>query len=314
MARIGTWNIQNLFRHGSPDGPSTPEAYEAKVAALASSITVLAPDVLAVQEVGDPEALGDVAERIGGQWHIETAAPDSRGIRCGFLSRVPLTRVTGVSMFPPGLAPIQADDDGGTISRLGRAALSVRAEFADAGPVDLVCCHLKSKLLTFGENRFSTRDEGLRARVAAFAVYRRAAEAVTVRAHATKLLGGHGQERKVLVLGDLNDTPEAATTQILLGPPGSEIGTAGFDRPDQGDGQRLWNLAPLIPEANRYSRRYRGRNELIDHILASAAVAQSLKDGDIDVPAGPPPSIEDDPHELRDLPGSDHRPLVVTVT
>lgn len=44
------------------------------------------------------------------------------------------------------------------------------------------------------------------------------------------------------VTGDLNDTPQAATTQLLLGPPGSEIGTPGFDQPDDGDGQRLWNL------------------------------------------------------------------------
>jgi hypothetical protein len=33
--------------------------------------------------------------------------------------------------------------------------------------------------------------------------------------------------------------PEAATTQILSGLPGSEIGTNGFDQPDRGDGQRL---------------------------------------------------------------------------
>jgi hypothetical protein len=52
----------------------------------------------------------------------------------------------------------------------------------------------------------------------------------------------------VVVLGDLNDEPEAATTQLLQGPPGSEIGTAGYDRPDQGDGQRLWNLAARIPK------------------------------------------------------------------
>jgi hypothetical protein len=69
--------------------------------------------------------------------------------------------------------------------------------------------------------------------------------------------------------GDLNDEPEAATTQILYGPPGSEIGTGGFNQPDQGDGQRLWNLAARIPEPERYSRIYRGRRELIDHILAS---------------------------------------------
>lgn len=53
-----------------------------------------------------------------------------------------------------------------------------------------------------------------------------------------------------MVLGDLSDVPEAATTQILHGPPGSEIGTAGLDRPDLGDARRLWNLAPRIPRSS----------------------------------------------------------------
>ena len=52
-----------------------------------------------------------------------------------------------------------------------------------------------------------------------------------MRAYADRLLDGHGDERAVIVLGDLNDEPLAAASQILLGPPGSEIGTPGFDRP-----------------------------------------------------------------------------------
>lgn len=79
--------------------------------------------------------------------------------------------------------------------------------------------------------------------------------------------GGDSAGRSVVVLGDFNDGPEAATTQLLYGPPGSEIGTAGFERPDGGDGQRLWNLAARILEGQRFSRVYRGRGELIDHIL-----------------------------------------------
>ena len=74
----------------------------------------------------------------------------------------------------------------------------------------------------------------------------------------------------MILTGDLNDTVQAATTQLLLGPPGSEIGTAGFTQPDQGDHQRLWNLAPLMPPGRDYSRINHGRNELIDHILVSA--------------------------------------------
>jgi predicted extracellular nuclease len=115
------------------------------------------------------------------------------------------------------------------------------------------------------------------------------------------------------VLGDLNDVPEAATTQILHGPPGSEIGTPGFDRPDQGDGQRLFNLAArIIPASERYSRIYRGRPELIDHILASHRITRTVGDGDLT--AGPVgPSIDDNPNARRDVPGSDHRPLVLTI-
>lgn len=80
----------------------------------------------------------------------------------------------------------------------------------------------------------------------------------------------------VIVLGDLNDEVEAATTQILNGPTGSEIGTGGFNQPDHGDRQRLWNLAPRIPEAQPFSRIYRGRKELIDHIFVSHALVGKI--------------------------------------
>ena len=110
-----------------------------------------------------------------------------------------------------------------------------------------------------------------------------------------------------MIAGDLNDDTQAATTQLLHGLPGSEIGTPGFSRPDAGDRQRLWNLASLIPEPDRYSRVYRGRRELIDHILVSAPLAYAVTA----VAAGPgaSPSITDDPVARRNEPGSDHRPV-----
>ena len=124
---------------------------------------------------------------------------------------------------------MQVNDAGGMGSAMGRGALRVRVR-AEGRDVDLLTCHLKSKLLTFPGPRFSPHDEDERARFASYALFRRSAEATTVRVRATSLLGGLGQERAVIVLGDLNDEPEAQTTQALLGPTGSEIGTAGFDR------------------------------------------------------------------------------------
>jgi endonuclease/exonuclease/phosphatase family metal-dependent hydrolase len=134
---------------------------------------------------------------------------------------------------------------------------------------------------------------------------------------ATKLLGGQGQQRAVIVLGDLNDGPEAATTQILPGPPRSEIGTGGCDQPDQGDGARLWNLYPRIqPADNRYSRIYRGHRELIDHIFVIHVVIHHVTDGQVTAgaPTSPAPeSIDDDPNARANARVSDHRPLVATI-
>ncbi len=274
---------------------------------MAGTITELSPDVLAVQEVGEPEALADLVDRLGGIWHIALADPDGRGIRVGVLSRLPLSDHEQVVDFPAGLRPVQVDDTETTMSEMGRPALRVRVE-AGSTPVDVVSCHLKSKLLSFPSGRFSPKDEDERVRFAVYALNRRAAEAAAVRAYATTLLASDGQHRAVVVAGDLNDEPEAATTQLLYGPPGSEIGTGGFDHPDSGDGQRLWNLAPLIPEEQRFSRVYRGRGELIDHLLVSHVLVKAVKTvttGEIEVP-----SITDEPTERENEAGSDHRPMV----
>jgi hypothetical protein len=37
----------------------------------------------------------------------------------------------------------------------------------------------------------------------------------------TEAVAGHGDDRVVILTGDLNDTSQAATSQLLLGPPGS---------------------------------------------------------------------------------------------
>ena len=312
VVRIGTWNLENLFLPGGESGPRTDAEYQAKLTTLAAVIEAMAPDVLGVQEVGDVAALTDLADRAGGGWHVETATPDDRGIRVGFLSRLPLTHVRQWSHLPAGMRPIQVSDHGDTLSTMGRSALQVQVQ-AGGRAVDVVVCHLKSKLLTFPGGRFSTHDEGERARFGAYALSRRAAEAVTVRSAATHRLA-EAVGAAVVVLGDLNDEPTAATTQILLGPTGSEIGTAGFDHPDTGDRHRLWNLAARIPQAQRYSRDYRGRRELIDHILVSHQLVGLVADGGVVTnDAGPVPPITDDPNARRGTPGSDHRPMLATI-
>ncbi len=108
---------------------------------------------------------------------------------------------------------------------------TLAATIATAAP-DVLAVHLKSKLLTFPDGRFNPTEEDERARFAAYALNRRIAEAATAR--------------------------EAATTQLLYGPPCSRYGTGGFSHPDHGDGQRLWNLAPQIPPGHPILPHLRG--------------------------------------------------------
>ena len=191
VIRIGTWNLENLFKPPNPFAPKTEEEYQAKLDALASAITRMDPHVLAVQEVGDPVALGELADRVGGTWHIETAAPETgtaHTIRVGVLSRLPLTTFDPVAAFPDKLRAIQqGDKPTENTTAMGRPALHVRVHIQDTD-IDLITAHFKSKLLTFPDGRFNPLDEGERARFGAYALYRRAAEAVTVRAAATDLL------------------------------------------------------------------------------------------------------------------------------
>lgn len=179
--------------------------------------------------------------------------------------------------------------------------------------LDLVTAHLKSKLISYPGGRFQPRDESERARFAAYALYRRAAEAAAVRGYADSLIDGHGDDRHVLVLGDMSDVPEAQTTQLLQGPAGSEIGTPGEDRPDAGDAYRLFNLAPLISEEQRYSRVYRGRGELIDHIFVTNATRKLVLEAKTVTGDEELPSIEENPNTRRDSPYSDHAMVLAEV-
>jgi endonuclease/exonuclease/phosphatase family metal-dependent hydrolase len=319
--RVGTWNLENLFLPGGDFGPP-PDVFEQKLDGLAETIGRMAPDLLGVQEVGSPDALERLVGRLAGDWQVAVSAhvEERHPIRVAFLSRHPMEVLEDLAAYPAGLAPVQASDPGpdGVISsatQAGRGALAVRVDPQGGRALQAVCCHLKSKLLSFpgphGTFRFAPHDEGERARAADYALFRRAAEAAMVRGLADRLLttdGRDGRTNPVVVLGDLNDEPAAATTQILYGPPGSQLDTPGFAHPDTGDRMRLWNLANRIPAEQRFTRRFEGRGELIDHILVSHALLDPLPTVDVvrQAESDQLPSIGPDPAVRRSQPASDH--------
>jgi len=317
--KVMTWNVENLFRVGNPAGPKTKKEYQAKLDSLAHVILELDPHVLAVQEVGTEAAFADLLLVLKGRYpHTRLSLhPDPRGIRVGFLSKLVIEASEDIVAFPAsGLPNVPGVDGKGnliSVTTFGRGALRIQVSPQPDFGVQLITAHLKSKLLTFPGGRVNPRNEGERARVAGLSLLKRAAEAVALRVVANQLLEDNTTER-LLLLGDLNDVTEAATTQLLQGPPGSEIGTAGFQRRDRGDDARLFNLAPLIPEGRRYSRVFRGQGELIDHIFASQEFfpghPRRLPQVDSHVNfSNVVSSITENFNERLGKPGSDHAPV-----
>jgi endonuclease/exonuclease/phosphatase family metal-dependent hydrolase len=294
MARFAvmTWNIENLFPVGafvSPQSrtPVTQEAFDAKLDFLAPVILDKRPDVVALQEIGGSDAsdisvVETLQVRLDGEYPHRAVSmhPDSRRIRVAFLSRLPIAGEINFSAFPAGPMGSISTLTSEARTSMSRGALKIDVEPRAGVRVQLITAHLKSKLLTYprpgGKTSFSPANENERAFAAGVALFARAAEAATIRAFLNDEIQNAGTaDLRTVVLGDLNDGPLAATTQLLLGPADGDIQTA-----DSLDRVRLHNVTdavPLrgtnfrtfLPENERYSRMNEGQPELIDNVLAS---------------------------------------------
>lgn len=304
---VMTWNVENLFPPGTFTGPTsrnpvTQADFDAKINTLSSFILGLGtpPDVIALQEVGggdntDMRSLDALQQALGSAYNNREVSqfPDGRHIRVAFISKLPLLKREDISDFPDG--PMKQVQDFNTVrTSMGRGALKVVVEPVQGVQIRLITLHLKSKLLTFprsgGRISFSPSDENERAFAAGIALNRRSAEAITVR---TFLNGQMKNDSAVhtIVLGDMNDEPLAATSQVFLGPPDADINTD-----DQFDNVRLYNLVDAVPVRGPqwhsflpdkitpyFTRINDGRSEIIDHILASKGLIISNGNFTIDV-------------------------------
>jgi endonuclease/exonuclease/phosphatase family metal-dependent hydrolase len=323
---VMTWNVENLFTPSIDAEVEEHITYAFKLNLIANVIAAADPDVIGLQEVGGEEPLNDLQMALNNTYpnRIVSAFPDNRGIRVAFLTRHEITKVEDIADFPAGPATeifsLTSDNQSIPINRMSRGALLIRVKKDDL-EVYVINAHLKSKLLTFrregGGASFSPRDEFERAQVGGIALHKRTAEAVTLR-HRVNLLLENQSGTPLILLGDMNDVPDAQTSLLLLGPTGSELGTRGFNRPDQGDDARLFNLAAAIPEERRYSRIHHSREELLDQILASEELFPRNAAGDRAIPfadslvdfAEGLDSIGDNPNLRVDKVPPDHAPVV----
>jgi endonuclease/exonuclease/phosphatase family metal-dependent hydrolase len=298
-----TWNLENWFPPDDPGGagPRNKAVYEKKAANIVRTIQAIAPDVIGLQEIGNPDALRDLQGRLRGRYPFTKIArkPDPRGIRNAYLSRLPLLQAQEFSEFPAtGLNTMGASNS--VITTMGRTALKATVVLSPGLLVNMMNVHLKSKLVTYANGRFYPNDEDERARGTGLALLRRAAEAVAVRVWLNQLMTANNEP--MLLLGDFNDTPEAVTTQIMLGPEDRSLSNR-----DKFDDVRLYDLADYIPADRRYSRLYHKQREMIDHIAVSHELIFYLRKADSYIE--PIENIDQNVDSRRDATFPDHAPI-----
>src|SRR3954468_8932370 len=169
--KVMTWNVENLFRPPPAADAAVRDTYRRKLALLAATLGGIGPDIVALQEIGGPDALEDLQKAAGGTFgHAAISAfPDRRGIRVGFLSRLAIEQtedIVDIPQLPVRIEELGPDGQGEPVRRMSRGALRVRIR-KNGAVVELVTVPLKSKLLSFpapgGGTRFEPRDETERA-------------------------------------------------------------------------------------------------------------------------------------------------------
>jgi len=334
---VMSWNVENLFPPGSFTSPTatapvTQQQFDDKIRFLSQNILEIQPDVVALQEIGgrndnDLTCIDTLQGALENNYPFRavSGAPDRRHIKVAFLSKLQLTQQEDVTDFPDGpFDSVQNHAGQDPFTRMSRGALHAEVEPSPGTRVRLITLHLKSKLLTFprpgGGSSFSTNDENLRAEAAGIALLLRTAEAVTVRTFLNAKMEA-AQNVHTIVLGDFNDDPKAATSQIFLGPTDKDITTT-----DGKDHVRLYNLTdsvPLrgtevrefLPAEERFTRVHEGVGEILDQIMASRSLI--IRNGGFKVQEVRSlvsliegQSITDDPDERVEVATSDHAPVL----
>ena len=258
---VGFYNIENLFDithdEGKNDYEFLPEGtyrwnelkYSHKLYNMARVLSEMGTDVLpgvgcaviGVSEVENAHCLDDLVAQPAlaarGYKYVHIEGPDQRGVDCAMLYNPAFFEVEDVTLHPY-VYELQEDIDK---KRATRGFLTTKGRLAGE-PVAVIVCHLPS--------RFSTS-------------YYRELGARQARAVVDKLLAEE-PERKVFVMGDMNDDP---TNKSM---------TEGFrckpdiDKVEAGDMYNPWYN--ILVKQGKGTLMYNGAWNLFDQIIMTPNV------------------------------------------
>lgn len=283
---IANFNLMNLNLPGQPiydgDGWSQDE-FEAKSAFSERILDDLDADVIGFQECWNAEALAGILERpaLRGRYDLVARTTDPPGIQVALAVRKGMlqSEPEWIGDLPPDArftdlreARDARESVSVTISRFSRPLLRVLVNKARGTPDILVyVVHLKSKgptALRRDRDNPILQNNSFIARSVVSHV-RRMVEAGALRAILDAEM--EGNDRPVVVLGDLNDATTAVSTELLTGNPGYRFfskSTVGR-KSDKG----LYTVEKLQQLRSfrhvYYTYVFKNQMESLDHIMVS---------------------------------------------
>lgn len=231
---VASGNALNLALPGrafyANQEPFSDAEYGQKTQWLGAMVERLNADVLGVQEVWDEAALKAAVARSGLRYAHVLAPGTEHGAsgtpRVALVTRVAVESVDSVATFDA--------HDGVSVPELGvharfeRPVLKARLRLKHGQPLHVLVAHLKSKRPKFlqtdaGEPLEDRDDPVVATRATLRSLLMRAAEAAALRRIVIEVL--QRTREPLLLLGDLNDAPHAATSQLI-----AATGAAAYDR------------------------------------------------------------------------------------
>ena len=290
--KLATFNLYNLQVPGRPmyrGNTYTQAQYDAKIDWTARMLRRIDADIIGFQELWHPDALEAAFEEAGLRAQYTIAAklfPNSIGTALAVKSVHDLRSKTWTKKFPSELVLKKRKPSRG--SSVPDYKISVAAEYfsreilkarikpkqgsKNPPEITVFVAHLKSKLpigLDVVEARKPTVKKHQTAIGSALATIRRTAEAAALRVILTNEMKGNN--RPVVLVGDLNDTEHSVTNTILTADPSYRLTVAS--RAGSNSDVGLYSSSSLQEYRSlrdvSYTHGFKGRLETLDHILVS---------------------------------------------
>ncbi len=289
--RLGTLNLYNLQLPGRPmyHGKTySAQEYKAKIDWTAAKVAQMDADIIAFQELWDPQCLKDVFAAAGLEqdYSLVTARRAPNGISVAVAIRAPNEKVSHewISRFPAELVLKKrkgARDEPNyemsvNIKEFSRQVLKVvvKVPIRNQKPREIVvfAIHLKSKLgieLDEQERKKKSVRAHSDAIGAALSTIRRIAEAAALRVILNKAT--YHTNTPVVVMGDLNDSQHSMTTAVISGKPKYRLFASS--RVGRSSDRGLYSVATMQEYRSLrdvyYTYIHDGQRESLDHIFVN---------------------------------------------